>query len=73
MDFESYSELEEKGIFYACKHREGSDIKNLDCCIFLDKVEDRGPKTFVQCIGRVLRKDKDKKKKHGFNIDMKSF
>ena len=24
-------------LFCACKHREGSDIKNLDCCIFLDK------------------------------------
>ena len=71
MDFESYSELEEKGIlFCACKHREGSDIKNLDCCIFLDKVEDRGSKTFVQCIGRVLRKDKLGKKKHGLIIDM---
>ena len=49
-------------LFCACKHREGSDIKNLDCCIFLDKVENRNPKTFIQCIGRVLRKDKKLKK-----------
>ena len=45
---------------------------NLDCCIFLDKVEKRNSKTFVQCIGRVLRKDKDKKKKFGLILDLKA-
>jgi len=59
-------------LFCACKHREGSDIKNLDCCIFLDKVENRNSKTFVQCIGRVLRKDIKNKKTHGLIIDLKA-
>ena len=58
--------------FCACKHREGSDIKNLDCCVFLDKVERRKPKTFVQCIGRVLRKDNNNKKKYGLILDLKA-
>ena len=74
--FESFSEfeqLENKGIlFCAAKHREGSDIKNLDCCIFLDRVENRSPKTFVQCIGRVLRHDENKLKKYGLVIDLKA-
>ena len=59
-------------LFCACKHREGSDIKNLDGCIFVDKVENRNAKTFVQCIGRVLRKDKDNKKKYGLVLDLKA-
>jgi superfamily II DNA or RNA helicase len=59
-------------LFCACKHREGSDIKNLDCCVFLDKVENRCSKVFVQCIGRVLRIDKERKKKFGLIIDVKA-
>ena len=66
-----FNEINENAIlFCACKHREGSDIKNLDACIFLDKVSFRSSKTFVQCIGRVLRKDKDNKKKFGLVIDV---
>ena len=73
-DFNSYEQFynaESKAIlFCANKHREGSDIKNLDCCIFLDKVQNRCPKLFIQCIGRVLRLDKNKKKKFGLIIDI---
>ena len=48
-------------MFCAAKHREGSDIKNLDCAIFQDKVESRNPKT-LQSLGRVLRMDKTNNK-----------
>jgi len=72
-DYEKYMNEEKNAIlFCACKHREGSDIKNLVCCIFLDKVENRNPKTFIQCIGRVLRKDINKKKKYGLILDLKA-
>ena len=72
-DFDEYSKCNKNAIlFCACKHREGSDIKNLDCCIFLDKVENRNSKTFVQCIGRVLRKDKLNHKKFGLILDLKA-
>tara|TARA_B100000123_G_scaffold256944_1_gene220519 strand:+ start:11068 stop:13962 length:2895 start_codon:yes stop_codon:yes gene_type:complete len=72
-EFSKYAETETNSIlFCACKHREGSDIKNLDCCIFLDKVENRNAKTFIQCIGRVLRKDKLLKKKYGLILDLKA-
>jgi superfamily II DNA or RNA helicase len=47
-------------LFCAAKHREGSDIKNLDCCIFLDKTKDRNEVPFIQSIGRVLRKTENK-------------
>ena len=74
LNYNNYADFskEEKNaiLFCACKHREGSDIKNLDCCIFLDKVENRNAKTFVQCIGRVLRRDKLNKKKEGVIIDL---
>ena len=56
-------------LFCAAKHREGSDIKNLDGCVFMDKVATRTPRTFVQCVGRVLRKDTANKKTHGIVID----
>tara|TARA_A100001015_G_scaffold312308_1_gene417250 strand:+ start:2866 stop:5754 length:2889 start_codon:yes stop_codon:yes gene_type:complete len=72
-DYDKYL-LEEKNavLFCAAKHREGSDIKNLDACIFLDKVENRNSKTFIQCIGRVLRKDKQLHKKYGLILDLKA-
>lgn len=70
---EQFRDAEFKAIlFCACKHREGSDIKNLDCCVFLDGVQDRSPRTFIQCIGRVLRKDPANIKKYGLIIDFKA-
>lgn len=57
-------------LFCANKHREGSDIQKLDCCIFLDKVINRTPIPFIQSIGRILRKDeKCPDKKEGIVID----
>lgn len=47
-------------LFCAAKHREGSDIPKLDCCIFLDKTKDRNEIPFIQSIGRVLRKENGK-------------
>lgn len=74
--FYSYNEFRDAEshaiLFCASKHREGSDIKNLDCCVFLDKVENRSPKVFVQCIGRVLRLDSNNRKQFGLVIDIKA-
>ena len=71
--YEDFDKRESKAIlFCAAKHREGSDIKHLDCCVFLDKVENRCPKVFLQCIGRVLRKDKEYLKKFGLVIDVRA-
>jgi superfamily II DNA or RNA helicase len=54
--YESFAAAKSHAIlFCAAKHREGSDIPRLDSCVFLDQVEDRNAKTFVQCVGRVLR------------------
>ena len=70
-NYEKFKNLREKGfLFCAAKHREGSDIKNLDGCIFLDKVSKRTPKTFMQCVGRVLRKEENKK--YGLIVDVKA-
>ena len=72
-DFKKFSKEQSNSIlFCASKHREGSDIKNLDCCIFLDKVKNRNSHTFIQCIGRVLRKDINDNKKWGLIIDLKA-
>lgn len=68
-EYEQFKKLDGCGIlFCANKHREGSDIRNLDGCLFLDRVKNRGCIPFIQSIGRVLRLNgKDKKK--GFIID----
>lgn len=67
-DYEKFKDLEDNGILFCCnKHREGSDIKNLDSCIFLDYVKDRSSLIFIQSIGRVLRKNVNKQ--CGFIID----
>jgi hypothetical protein len=71
--YDAFYERKTKAIlFCAAKHREGSDIPNLDSCVFLDKVEDRSHKVFIQCIGRVLRKDPTGAKKEGLIIDFKA-
>lgn len=68
--YEEFRAVQTNGLlFCAGKHREGSDIPYLDACLFLDQVESRNPKTFVQCVGRVLRKDPTNKKQYGLIID----
>ena len=72
-DLELFLDCHEKAIlFCAAKHREGSDIRNLDGCVFLDGVIKRHSKTFIQCIGRVLRKDPLNKKTFGLVLDLKA-
>jgi len=57
-EYLNFFNIKEKGIlFCASKHREGSDIPFLDGCVFLDGIQNRSPHTFIQSIGRVLRKD----------------
>jgi superfamily II DNA or RNA helicase len=61
-DYEEFKKSDGNAIlFCANKHREGSDIKKLDACMFLDAVIKRGCVPFIQSIGRVLRKESDKK------------
>lgn len=69
--YELFKQINNDGImFCAQKHREGSDIKKLDGCIFLDKVKSRGAIPFIQSIGRVLRIDlTNNLKTCGFIID----
>jgi superfamily II DNA or RNA helicase len=73
-DFASYEEFQKAPscalLFCAGKHREGSDIPYLDSCVFLDRVVNRNAKTFIQCIGRVLRKDPTGKKETGLIVDI---
>lgn len=57
-------------MFCAGKHREGSDIPYLDGCVFMDHVAHRNHKTFVQCVGRVLRRDPHEKKTYGLIVDV---
>nr|QDY52310.1 type III restriction enzyme, res subunit [Mimiviridae sp. ChoanoV1] len=70
-DYRNFKKIDSDAIlFCANKHREGSDIRRLDGCIFIDKVKNRGSIPFIQSIGRVLRLDKDNTgKKNGFVID----
>lgn len=72
-DFDTfYNSLGKSILFCAVKHREGSDIPRIDGCIFMDRVEKRSERVFIQCMGRVLRKDVEQKKKYGLVIDLKA-
>ncbi len=59
-------------LFCAVKHREGSDIPNLDGCVFMDKVEKRSERVFIQSMGRVLRLDKERNKRYGLVLDVRA-
>jgi hypothetical protein len=48
--------------------KEGSDIKNLDAGIFLDAVKYRSITVSLQTFGRVMRPDKEKKRKRRWFI-----
>jgi hypothetical protein len=70
-NYEAFAAAESNALlFCAAKHREGSDILNLDTCVFLDRVADRGAATFVQCAGRVLRRDPANRKRTGLILDV---
>ena len=72
-DFEYfYNKSQNAILFCAIKHREGSDIPNVDGCIFLDLVCSRSQRVFIQCMGRVLRKDTLNKKKYGLVLDVRA-
>lgn len=72
-DFIDFYKAEKKALlFCAVKHREGSDIPNLDGCVFMDKVEKRSERVFIQSMGRVLRLDKARKKKYGLVFDVRA-
>ena len=70
IDYNEFAKRDSGAIlFCAMKHREGSDIFHLDSCIFLDGVSDRTDISFIQSLGRVLRKDPEGKKTSGLIID----
>ena len=52
------------------RYREGSDIPNLDCGIYLDAVKNRSILVSMQTSGRVIRPDEIGIKTHGVMIDM---
>ena len=72
----TYSDFRERErnaiMFCAGKHREGSDIPGLDCCIFLDGVGIRSSRLFLQSAGRVVRHDPLYDKSRGLVIDVRA-
>jgi superfamily II DNA or RNA helicase len=64
-------ELEDKNSLLLCVNRgkEGSDIKHLDMGLFLDAVKQRSITVSLQTFGRVMRPDKEGKKKVGYIVE----
>jgi superfamily II DNA or RNA helicase len=52
------------------RFREGSDIPNVDCAIYLDPIQKRSTLVAMQTSGRIIRFGKDDKKTHGTIIDI---
>lgn len=64
-------EAEDSNSILLCVNRgkEGSDIFHLDLGLFLDAVKSRSITVSLQTFGRVMRPDKEKKKKVGYIIE----
>lgn len=61
IDYQTFALKESNAILFCVnKHREGSDILNLDTVVFLDRTIKRGYIVFLQSIGRVTRKARNK-------------
>ena len=56
-------------LFCANEHHEASDFYNLDGCVFIDGVKSRTEKLFVQCFGRIIRKNNNKNYSWMLDID----
>lgn len=69
-DLDTFYKKESEGILLCVnKCREGSDIKNLDYCLYLNKVKKRSLLVALQTSGRVMRPDKEGKKKCALIIE----
>ena len=69
-DFDKFCDANNNSILLCVNRcREGSDIKNLDCGIYIDHIKKRSILVSIQTVGRILRPDKDKLKKYGYIID----
>lgn len=64
-------EMEDTNSVLLCVNRgkEGSDIRHLDMGLFLDAVKSRSITVSLQTFGRVMRPDKEKKKKMGYIVE----
>ena len=56
-------------LFCVGRCREGSDIKYIDCGVYLDYVKKRSTLVAMQTSGRIMRKDNYDKKTHAIIID----
>lgn len=69
-DFDKFCNAENNSVLLCVNRcREGSDITNLDCGIYLDNVKKRSTLVSIQTVGRILRPDKNKLKLNGYMID----
>lgn len=70
-DFDKFYKTEGNAIMVCVnRYREGSDIPNLDCGIYLDAVRNRSILVAMQTSGRVVRPDDLNRKQTGTIIDM---
>ena len=71
-DYDKFYSRNDKAILFCdSKFKQGTDIPYLSCCLYLDKVTNTCEIPFIQCIGRVLRKDSEHLKQYGHIIDGK--
>jgi len=69
-DIETFYKINNNAILLCVgRCREGCDIKNVDCGIYLDRVKKRSILVSQQCNGRIIRPDKEGNKKYGLIIE----
>ena len=45
-------------LFCVSKYRNNFNIKNIDCCIFLDKIHNRSTDVFINTINKIVKNNK---------------
>ena len=65
-------QIENAILFCAREHHEATDFLNIDGCVFMDGVQIRTEKLFMQCLGRIVRKAVNKQNAWILDIDAKN-
>ena len=57
-DYDNFKNNNNMILFCVSKYRNNFNIKNIDCCIFLDKIKNRPSDIFINTIDKILKNNK---------------
>lgn len=57
-DYDNFKNNNNMILFCVSKYRNNFNIKNIDCCIFLDKIHNRSTDVFINTINKIVKNNK---------------